>query len=89
MPQSLSSILIHLVFSTKHREPLIAPPVEPELHAYLATVFRECHSPALSVNGTSNHVHILFALSRTVPVADIVEEVKKRSSKWIKPKGSS
>ena len=87
MPQSLSSILIHLVFSTKHREPLIAPPVEPELHAYLATVFRECHSPALSVNGTSNHVHILFALSRTVPVADIVEEVKKRSSKWIKTKG--
>lgn len=88
MPQSLSSILIHLVFSTKHREPLIAPHVEAELHAYLAAIFREYHSPALLINGTSNHVHILFALSRQVAVADLVEEVKKRSSKWIKTKGS-
>ena len=84
MPQSLSSILIHLVFSTKHREPFITPEIEPELHAYLATVFRACRSPALSINGTVNHVHALFALSRTTTVADIVEEVKKRSSKWIK-----
>jgi REP element-mobilizing transposase RayT len=88
VPQSLSSILIHLVFSTKHREPLIVPEVEAELHAYLAAIFRECHSPALLINGTSNHVHILFALSRRVAVADLVEEVKKRSSKWIKTKGS-
>ncbi len=86
MPQSLSSILIHLVFSTKHREPFIVPQIEPELHAYLAAIFRESQSPALSVNGTSNHVHVLFALSRTITVADLVEEVKKRSSKWIKTK---
>lgn len=87
MPQSLSSILIHLVFSTKHREPLIVPQVESELHAYMAAIFREYQSPALLINGTSNHVHILFALSRRVTVADLVEEVKKRSSKWIKTKG--
>lgn len=87
MPQSLSSILIHLVFCTKRREPFIIPRIEPELHAYLAAVFRECHSPALAVNGTSNHLHVLFALSRTITVADLIEEVKKRSSKWIKTKG--
>lgn len=87
MPQSLSSILVHLVFSTKRREPFIAPEVESELHAYLAAVFRECSSPAISINGTSNHVHALFALSRTMTVADLVEEVKKRSSKWVKTKG--
>lgn len=86
MPQSISSILIHLVFSTKHREPYLTPKVEPELYAYLAAVFRECNSPALSINGTENHVHALFALSRTVTVADLVEEIKKRSSKWIKSK---
>jgi len=88
MPQSLSSILIHLVFSTKHREPLIMPRVESELHAYLAAIFREYDSPAILINGTSNHVHILFSLSRRVAVADLVEEVKKRSSKWIKTKGN-
>ena len=87
MPQSLSSILIHLAFSTKHREPYITPDIEPELQAYLAAVFRECHSPALTINGTENHVHALFALSRTTTVAELVEEIKKRSSKWAKTKG--
>jgi len=89
MPQSLSSILIHLVFSTKNREPYITTEIEPELHAYLAAVFRECHSPALTINGTANHIHSLFTLSRTVSIAEIVEEVKKRSSKWAKTKGSA
>jgi REP element-mobilizing transposase RayT len=87
MPQSLSSILVHLIFATKGREPFITPAVERELHAYLAAVFRECGSPALTVNGTANHVHVLCALSRKMTVADLVEEVKKRSSKWIKTKG--
>lgn len=87
MPQSLSSILVHLIFATKGREPFITPAVEQELHAYLSAVFRECGSPALAVNGTANHVHVLFALSRKVAVADLVEEAKKRSSKWIKTKG--
>ena len=87
MPQSLSSILIHLVFSTKHREPYITSEIEAELHAYLAAVFRECQSPALTINGTANHIHALFTLSRIVTVAEVVEEVKKRSSKWAKTKG--
>lgn len=86
MPQSLSSILIHLVFSTKHREPIITPAVEPELYPYLSTVFRQCQSPSLAINGTADHIHILFALHRTQSISTVVEEIKKRSSKWIKTK---
>jgi REP element-mobilizing transposase RayT len=88
MPQSISSVLIHLVFSTKRREPSITPEVEEELHAYLAAVFRECQSPAITINGTANHVHALFVLSRTATISGLVEEVKKRSSKWIKTRGA-
>ncbi|HKR02292.1 MAG TPA: IS200/IS605 family transposase [Pyrinomonadaceae bacterium] len=87
MPQSLSSILIHLVFSTKNREPFIAASIESELYSYLATILREYNSPAITINGTANHVHILFSLARTVAVSELVEQVKKRSSKWIKTKG--
>ena len=87
MAQSLSSILIHLVFSTKFREPLITPDVEPALHAYLSVVFRNCKSPSLLVGGQTDHIHALFALHRTCAVADVVEEVKKSSSKWIKTQG--
>jgi len=87
MPQSLSSILVHLVFSTKSREPFITPKIETELHPYLATIFREHNSPSLIIDGTADHIHALFALGRTITVADLVEEVKTNSSKWIKTKG--
>jgi|SRR5437660_11720378 len=87
MPQSLSSILVHLVFSTKNREPFISPEVETELHKYIAAILRACKSPALLIGGTEDHIHTLFALSRTIAVADLVEEVKTSTSKWIKTKG--
>ena len=87
MPQSLSSILIHLVFSTKNREPFITPEIESELHPYMASIFRDHKSPSLIIDGTMDHVHILFNLGRSIAIADLVEEVKTGSSKWIKTKG--
>ena len=87
MPQSLSSVLIHLVFSTKNREPFLLPAVEAELHPYMATIFRDHDSPSLIIDGTTDHVHMLFALGRTITIADVVEEVKTGSSKWVKTKG--
>ena len=87
MPQSLSSILIHLVFSTKNREPFIQPTIEKELHPYMAKIFRALKSPSLAIDGTADLVHILFSLSRVIKIADLVQEVKTESSKWIKTKG--
>jgi REP element-mobilizing transposase RayT len=87
MAQSVSSILIHLVFSTKNREPFITPAIETELHPYMAKIFRELNSPSLSIDGTSDHVHILFSLARVITVATLVEEIKTNTSKWIKTKG--
>ena len=87
MPQSLSSILIHLIFSTKNREPFLTPEIELELYPYLGSIFKAMQSPALIINGTSDHIHTLLLLSRVVTIADLVEEVKTGSSKWIKTKG--
>jgi putative transposase len=62
MPQSLSSILIHLVFSTKNREPFITPAIETELHPYIARIFRELKSPSLAIDGTGrSSSHSLFS----------------------------
>jgi REP element-mobilizing transposase RayT len=87
MPQSLSSILVHLIFSTKNREPFITPAIESDLYPYMASIFRDHKSPSLIIGGEVDHVHALFTLSRTVAVADLVEEVKTGSSKWIKTIG--
>ncbi len=88
MPQSWSSILIHLIFSTKNREAFITEEIEKELHPYMATIFRGMKSPSLTIGGTTDHVHVLFSLSRVINIADLVEEVKTESSKWIKTKGA-
>jgi REP element-mobilizing transposase RayT len=87
MPQSLSLILVHLVFSTKKREPLILPEIEGELQAFMGGIARDCGCPALVIGGTADHRHLLCSLSRTMTVAALIEELKTRSSKWIKTKG--
>jgi REP element-mobilizing transposase RayT len=89
MSQSLASILVHLIYSTKNREPWLTPGIDAELYAYQAAVFKEMSCPALVINGTTDHVHALFELGRTVALCDVIEEVKKSSSKWLKPKGPS
>lgn len=88
MPQSLANILVHLVFSTKDRMPLIDAGIERELYPYISAVLGTNESPMISIGGTSDHLHLLFNLSRKKSIADIVESVKADSSKWIKTKGA-
>ena len=87
MPQSLARLHIHLVFSTRNREPLIHDGVRDALHRYMATVLQNLGCPPVLVNSVADHVHILFELGPTVSVSEAVEEVKKTSSKWIKTQG--
>lgn len=88
MPQSLSQLYVHLVFSTKNRHPFISNEIAPELYSYMAKVFYdECKSPAKLIGGVEDHVHILFNLSRTWSIADVVEAVKTTTSKWMKTNG--
>jgi REP element-mobilizing transposase RayT len=89
MPQSLVKNLVHLIFSTKNRAPLLSAAIRPEVNSYLASILRDWHSPALLVNSVEDHVHILFSLSKNHALCKVVEEVKKGSSKWIKTKGEA
>ncbi|MEI7929526.1 MAG: IS200/IS605 family transposase [Verrucomicrobiales bacterium] len=84
MPQSLSYLLTHIVFSTKDRAPVIDPVVRPALHAYLATVARNVDCECFRVGGVADHVHLAVRLSRTITMAQLIEELKTSSSKWLK-----
>jgi REP element-mobilizing transposase RayT len=86
MPQSLAKVLVHLVYSTKGREPWLADPdVRRQLYAYKATVLRDkVDSPALAIGGVADHVHALVLLSRKFAVKDVVEEAKTETTKWLK-----
>jgi len=84
MAQSLSRVLIHLVSSTKNREPLITPDHRDRLFDYLGGTLNGLKCPPVIVGGMPDHVHLLFAQAKTLSLSDIVEEVKKESSKWAK-----
>ncbi|GAA4452527.1 transposase [Novipirellula rosea] len=86
MPQSLSKVAIHLVFSTKHRHPVLKPrSLCDELYAYMATILRDnVDSPAIIIGGVEDHIHALFLLSRNFAMKDVVQQAKTETSKWVK-----
>ena len=84
MPQSLSKVIIHIIFSTKDRQAWLDRDVRPRMHAYVATVCRDLNAEALRVGGVADYLHVVTTLPRTISQAAMVETVKKTSSKWIK-----
>jgi len=84
MPQSLSLVILHVVFSTKERRPILGPDTRPKLHAYLATVARNVGCECYRAGGMADHVHLAIRFSRTLTIANLVEELKTSSSKWLK-----
>ncbi len=84
MAQSLAGVYIHLVFSTKHRAPLILEDLRAELHSYLATIINQHGSTPVLVNSVEDHVHILLLLGRQCTISDLVLKVKVRTSAWMK-----
>jgi len=84
MPQSLSKVVLHIIFSTKNRQSWLGRDVRTRMHAYLATICRDLGAEFVHVGGVSDHVHIVTTLPRTVSQAELIEQIKKTSSKWIK-----
>jgi putative transposase len=84
MPQSFALIIVHLVFSTKDRSPVLSTSIRTALHAYLAMVARNAGSECFRVGGVADHVHLAISLSRITTTARLVEELKTSSSKWLK-----
>jgi REP element-mobilizing transposase RayT len=75
MPQSLSKVILHIIFSTKNRELWLDSGVRLHMHAYLATVCRDLGVDFVQVGGVSDHVHIVTTLPRTLSQAQLVEQI--------------
>jgi REP element-mobilizing transposase RayT len=87
MPQTLSFNLVHIIFSTKHRAPLINDHVSAALHAYLAGTARKLDCECFRVGGVADHVHLAVRLASTRAAAKFVSEIKTGSSIWMKEQG--
>jgi putative transposase len=87
MSQSLANIIVHLIFSTKERFPFLHEEIQQELNPYLASILKDLESPAIKIGSVTDHVHLLFRLSKNLAICDAVEKLKTGSSKWVKQKG--
>ncbi len=84
MPQSLSAVYVHLVFSTKERRPWFRDlNLRSSLHAYIGAVSKKCECPPLLVGGIEDHVHLLARFGRTITQAEWVKEIKRVSNLWL------
>ena len=88
MPQSLSVVYIHLVFSTKERRSFLRDAaLRQSTHAYLGGISKRLDCPPIAVGGVEDHVHFLARFGRTITQADWVKELKRVSNEWLQKEG--
>ena len=83
MSHSHTCCLVHVVFATADRRPMIREDIQEMLYRYIGGIARENGIPALAVGGAADHIHLLLSLPRTVSVAKAVQLLKLGSSKWL------
>lgn len=83
MPQSLTNLLFHIIFSTKNRETIISNEIAPQLHAYLVGICENLRGRPIKIGGMPDHVHVLTYLPQTITIADALRDLKSSSSKWM------
>jgi REP element-mobilizing transposase RayT len=83
MPDTLTSLVFHVVYSTKDRIPLIRGEIRDRLHPYIGGLIKNLDGVPIAVGGIADHVHLVMELPPRVSVADTVRTVKSNSSKWV------
>lgn len=84
MAGSYSQILLHIVFSTKHRDGLITDDIRDRLYSYLGGIVRAEQGSLWAIGGIEDHVHMLVRWRADAAVSDLMRTVKSRSTKWVK-----
>ena len=83
MAQSLTKITVHIVFSTKNRQPILSTAIRNDLFAYIVGILNSLDCVTLSINGTEDHVHILTVMAKTISLSKMMQDVKGGSSRWL------
>ncbi len=83
MAGTYSQILLHIVFSTRHRNPWITPDIAARPYPYIGGIIRAEKGVLFDIGGVEDHVHMYFRRRPDAAVSDLMRTVKSRSSKWV------
>jgi putative transposase len=86
MSQSLSNVLVHIIFSTKNRERCLHSEISKELYSYVSKILKTNSCQPYQIGGMPDHIHVVCSLGKTISISKLIEEIKSSSSKWIKTK---
>ncbi|MGC4016325.1 MAG: IS200/IS605 family transposase [Luteolibacter sp.] len=77
------SLNVHVVFSTKNREPHIMPTWRERFHGYMGGCLKSMGATPLAIGGTHDHMHLLIGIKPSTNLSDTIRELKKASTKWV------
>jgi len=84
MPQALAKIYLHLIFSTKNRERSLPDNIRADLHSYMGGILNGLGCSPIEINTEPDHAHLLFVMSRTETISNVVGHLKKSSNDWLR-----
>ena len=84
MPQALAKIYLHLIFSTKNRERSLPDDVRDDLHSYMGGILHGLGCSPIEINTEPDHAHVLFVMTRTETISNVVGQLKKSSNDWLR-----
>ena len=88
MSQSLSNVIVHLVFSTKDRRPFLNDKsIRERMHSELGGTSKTLNCSPIIAGGVEDHIHLLARQSRTITLSEWVKELKRVTSIWIREQG--
>ncbi len=87
MAGTYSQLYIQVVFAVKGRKNLISKEWRNELHKYISGIIKEKQQKPIIVNGVADHIHCFIGLKPTMPISDLVRDIKNNSSKFINERG--
>ena len=84
MSQALAKIYLHLIFSTKNRERSLPDDVRDDLHSYMGGILHGLGCSPIEINTEPDHAHVLFVMTRTETISNVVGQLKKSSNDWLR-----
>ncbi len=83
MANTYSQVHLQFVFAAKYRAALIAAQWQHDLYKYITGIVQNNNHKMLAINGMPDHIHLLVGMRPTQSMADLMQDIKGSSSKWI------
>lgn len=81
---SYSNVILHIVWSTYNRNPVLNKNIRSDLYSQIAAICTKNNTKILAIGGVEDHIHAMVTISKNVAISDLMREIKTSSAHWLK-----